>query len=202
MFDWLTDVTGSLSYGMIALWMLLENIVPPIPSEVVMPAAGFAVRNGELTFLGVVLAGTIGSVVGAIPWYLAGRWCRQDALYRWFDRHGRKIAVKRSEIERGIEWFDRRGEWTVLVGRAVPGARTLISLPAGLARMPAGRFFLYTAIGSAAWNALLAWLGWLWRDQYRTIGDAVGWIALSVVAAAVCWWLVRLVRRWRDAATA
>lgn len=195
MFDWITKLTESLSYWSLALLMFLENLFPPIPSEIVMPAAGFAARSGKLSFWGAMVAGTVGSLAGTTLWYFAGRWMGEQRLYRWIDRHGKWIAVRRSEAEHAVEWFGDWGGAAVFFGRIVPGVRTLISVPAGFAEMPFWKFLIYTTLGTAAWNVLLAWLGWLWRDNYEQIGDVVGWIGLAVVGGMLLWWLVRVVRR-------
>lgn len=195
MFDWITKLTESLSYWSLALLMFLENVFPPIPSEIVMPAAGFAARSGDLSFWGALIAGTVGSLAGTTLWYFAGRWMGERRLYQWIDRHGKWIAVRRSEAEHAVEWFRDWGAAAVFFGRMIPGVRTLISVPAGFAKMPFWRFLVYTALGTAAWNVLLAWLGWLWRDHYEQVGNVVSWIGLVVVGGMVLWWLVRLVRR-------
>lgn len=200
MFDWITNITENLDYWSLALLMFLENIFPPIPSEIVMPAAGFTARSGRLSFAAAVAAGTVGSVLGTTMWYYAGRWLGEERLYRGIEKHGKWIAVKRREAQRAVRWFCRWGSIAVLIGRMVPGIRTLISVPAGFADMPLGRFLFFTTLGTVAWNTLLAWLGWLWRDNYQVVGDYVGWFSLAVISAFVLWWLVRMIRRrtWRN----
>jgi len=195
MLQWITDITDSLSYWGVALLMFLENIFPPIPSEVVMPAAGFAARQGELSFFGVIVAGTLGSLAGTLPWYLAGRWIGEERLYAWIDKHGKWIAVNLRETKRAVKWFHRWGYATVLCLRMVPGLRTLISVPAGFAEMPFWKFLLFSAIGTTGWNLLLAWLGWLVRDNYHVIGQYIGWISAAIIASIVLWWVARLAKR-------
>ena len=195
MFEWIRQITESLSYWSLALLMFLENVFPPIPSEIVMPAAGFAARSGEMSFWGVLIAGTVGSLIGTTLWYFAGRLLGEDRLYQWIERHGKWITVRRSEAENAVAWFRDWGAGAVFFGRMVPGVRTLISVPAGFVKMSFWRFVAYTTLGTAAWNVLLAWLGWLWRDNYEQVGDVVGWISMAVVAGMLLWWLIRLVRR-------
>ncbi|MEX0938092.1 MAG: DedA family protein [Pirellulales bacterium] len=195
MFDWIKNITESLSYWSLGLLMILENVFPPIPSEVVMPSAGFAARSGQLSFVGVVAVGTLGSLLGTTPWYFAAKWLGEERLCRWIDAHGKWLAINRREMERAMKWFSRWGATAVFLGRMIPGLRTLISVPAGFAQMPFGRFLAFSALSSAVWNVSLAWLGWMWRDNYREIGTYVGWIGSAVISGIAIWWLARLARR-------
>jgi membrane protein DedA with SNARE-associated domain len=146
---WVLDVVESLGALGVAALVLLETVLPPIPSEVVLPLAGFLVQQDRLSLLAVLVATTTASVLGALLLYGAGR-----ALG---GRRTRAILVRvplveHQDVDRAEEWFDRRGEVAVLVGRLVPGVRSLVSLPAGTRRMPVGRFVLLTAVGSGTWN--------------------------------------------------
>lgn len=193
--EWITEIADSLGYWGIALLMFLENIFPPIPSEVVMPSSGFAAQQGELSFAGAVAAGSAGTLLGVIPWYFLGRWLGKERALRWTAKYGKWLTIQVDELERSIKWFDRRGKITVLVCRLIPGLRTLISVPAGIAGMRFVQFLVYSAIGTVGWTALLTWLGWLLRDNYESIGKYVTWIAAGVLAAIFSWWVFRFVRR-------
>ncbi len=153
--------------------MLAENIFPPIPSEIIMPFAGFVAARGQLTLIGVVLAGAIGSLAGALFWYGVGRWIGRDRLKAFCARHGRWLTLGAAEVDRASAWFARRGWAAVFVGRLVPGVRTLISVPAGVAGMPLVPFLVTTALGTLLWTGLLAGAGYVLAERYREVG---GWI--------------------------
>lgn len=193
--EWITETADALGYWGIALLMFLENIFPPIPSEVVMPSSGFAAQQGRLSFFGVVAAGSLGSLLGVIPWYFLGKWLGEERIYRWAERYGKWLTVEVDDLDRAMKWFRRRGGITVLVCRLVPGLRTLISVPAGIAEMPFVRFVAYSAVGTLGWTTLLAWLGWLLRDSYETVGKYVTWIAAGVFITFFLWWAIRFARR-------
>jgi membrane protein YqaA with SNARE-associated domain len=131
MFDWITGLVERTGYVGIALLMLAENVFPPIPSELIMPLAGFAAAQGELGMAGVVAAGTAGALAGALLWYGLGRWVGLERLKRWAAEHGRWLTVSPDDLDRAAAWFGRHGGAAVLVGRLVPAVRTLISVPAG-----------------------------------------------------------------------
>lgn len=198
MSDWIEKVTEQLGYFGVLLLMAAENIFPPIPSEVVMPFAGFTSREGQLSFVGVVAAGSLGSLLGALPWYFLGRYFGERRIADWIQRYGKWLTITPSEFERAKRWFEQLGGVTVLACRMVPGARTLISVPAGFAQMPFTPFLIYSAIGTLGWTALLAWLGWTLGDDRDAVDRYGGWIGTVVIALLVLWWLVRLWRR-RDA---
>lgn len=194
MAEWVTNTMETLGYWGIVLLMFLENIVPPIPSEVVMPAAGFAARKGEMNIFGVVLAGTAGALLGAVPWYYVARWLGGERLRQIVSRYGRWFGLKNKDIDKAEQWFDRHGRKAVFFGRLIPGVRTLISIPAGLTRMPFVTFFLYSLAGTAIWTAFLAWLGWVLRGNYHVVEKYIGpisKIALGIIVIAAIVWIVR-----------
>ena len=191
--DWIKHILehfGALGVGML---MLIENLFPPIPSEVVMPWAGYSVSQGHATFLGVVAAGSFGSFLGATFWYLIAKWVGKERLTRWIDRHGWWLTISKQDIDRTDAWFRRWGGTTVLVCRMIPGVRTLISVPAGFVGMSVGRFALYTAIGTILWTVFLAGLGWWLGENYDQLATPLGWVSTLVVLAFLLWWLWRLV---------
>jgi membrane protein DedA with SNARE-associated domain len=175
---------SSTSYGGILLLMLLENVFPPIPSELIMPLAGFMVAQGKLTFLGIIAAGTAGSVLGALLLYYLGSKLGEQRVKDFADRYGRWLAVSREDIERASRWFHGHGGAAVLLGRLVPGVRSLISIPAGIVGMKLTPFLAYTVFGTALWTALLAYLGYLLRSSFTTVDkflDPVSWIVFGVI---------------------
>lgn len=201
MFDslgqWAADVLGALgSVGLLFL-MLAENLFPPIPSEAILPLAGFLVGRGELGGLQAVTAATAGSLLGALALYALGRWGGRLVVLRY----GRVLRVKESDLDRAEGWFDKYGDWVVLFGRMVPLARSVVSIPAGMMRMPIGRFVLLTTLGSALWNTLLVGAGWFLGANWERVSAIVGTISnvvflvalVAVVLLAVYWF--RRVRR-------
>jgi membrane protein DedA with SNARE-associated domain len=156
MFDWITGWLESGGYlGVFAL-MLIENVFPPIPSELVMPLAGYLAAQGTLSLAGVIFAGTLGSVAGALIWYWIGRKIGMERLRRLARNHGHWLTMDEAEVDRASDWFDRYGWGAVFFGRMVPAVRTLISVPAGIAGMHLAPFLAVTTIGSALWVGLLA----------------------------------------------
>ena len=173
MVEGITAVITSTGYIGIALLMFAENLFPPIPSELIMPFAGFVAARGELHPVGVVAAGVAGSLLGAIPWYLAGRWLGGERLKHLADRHGRWLTASRQDLQRAEDWFNRYGWLAVLLGRLVPAVRTLISIPAGATRMPLPTFIVCSAIGTLLWSCFLTGAGYLLESRYDQVA---GWI--------------------------
>src|SRR5204862_3149690 len=148
---WATNVIADVGYPGVAFLIALEAVFPPIPSEVILPLAGSLSASGEFNFFLMVVAATIGSVIGASVLYSMGRWGGENRIGNWLDRYGKWILLSRTDLDRSREWFVRYGSLTVLICRFVPGMRTFVSVPAGLALMPWGRCLVFTAIGSAVW---------------------------------------------------
>ncbi|MYF35308.1 MAG: DedA family protein [Synechococcus sp. SB0678_bin_12] len=169
-----------LGYGAIFTAMLLENIFPPIPSELIMPLGGFYVQQGMLQLVPVVLAGVLGAVAGALPWYGLGRLVNERRLEAWLQRHGRWLGISVNELGRTRTWFERHGSTVVFWGRLVPGIRTLISVPAGVELMPLPPFLLWTTLGSILWTTLLTLAGMALGRGYEQVE-----IWLEPVSAAV-----------------
>lgn len=193
----MTNVVQSLGAAGVALLMLLENVFPPIPSELVMPLAGFVASRGGMSFWPMVLAGTAGSLAGAIIWYFVGRRIGERRLRRWIDAHGRWLTLSCDDVDRAKEWFERRGGRAVFVGRLIPGVRTFISVPAGFANMPLVPFLGYSALGTLFWTAALALSGRLLGSQYERVSAYLDPIAWVVAASVVFVYIVRLVRQNR-----
>lgn len=164
--DWIVSLMETLGAPGVGIAILLENLFPPIPSEVVLPLAGFTVAQGNLNFVMVFIFATLGSVVGAYMLYGVGAWLGAERL--------RKIAdwmwlVKASDVDKSLEWFDRYGKPSIFFGRLIPGIRSLISIPAGLDRMNLIVFGLWTTLGSAIWNLILITLGFYLGDQWEKV---------------------------------
>lgn len=193
MFDWVTGFIEQSGYFGIALLMFAENVFPPIPSELIMPLAGFTAARGELDVALVVVAGTTGSVAGALLWYYVGLWIGGERLNRLAARHGRWLTVSPKEIDRARGWFARHCGKAVLTGRLVPAVRTLISVPAGIAAMGTTRFLLYSTIGTAIWTGLLAGAGYLLQEGYRAVSGYVDPVSNVIFGALVLYYVYRVV---------
>ena len=194
MIEQISAMIDAAGYGGVALLMLVEMVFPPIPSEIIMPVAGLSAAEGRLQLWLVVLAGTAGSLLGAVAWYWAARAIGARRLKAWSSRHGRWLAFSPDDVDRSCRWFQRHGGLAVLFGRLAPTVRSLISLPAGIAEMSPGRFVLYSALGSAGWCALLAGLGYALKDQHRLIANVLDPASTVVLAALVLWYLYRVIR--------
>ena len=163
------DANPWLGYGAIFAAMFLENLFPPIPSELIMPLGGFYVQQGQLALVPVVLAGLLGTVLGALPWYGIGRLINEQRLERWLERYGRWIGISPQELQRSRSWFNRYGTALVFWGRLVPGIRTLISVPAGIELMPLAPFLIWTTAGSLIWTLLLTLAGLALGQGYSNV---------------------------------
>lgn len=183
--NWAADVIESLGYIGVTLLIVLENIFPPIPSEAILPLAGFLAGQGRMWLPAVILAATLGAVVGALILYFAGGWFG-DARLRWLiRRYGRWFAVTENDLDKANEWFDRHGGKAVMICRMVPIVRSLVSIPAGLRRMNLLAFILYTAIGSGLWNSILILAGWWLGDNWEEVGHYVDYLEYPVIIAIV-----------------
>ena len=194
MTEWSGQLVESMGYGGVVLLMFLENVLPPIPSELIMPLAGFLAGQGKLSLLGVIAAGTAGSVLGALPLYGLGRWLGQERLCRWAGRWGHWVAVSPEDVRRSGEWFGRHGGKAVFLCRLVPGVRSLVSIPAGAARMPVVPFLAYTTVGTGLWAGVLAWLGRVLGQNYGRVGQYLGPVTYLVLAALGIGFIARAAR--------
>ena len=189
----ITDTITQLGYLGIVLLMLLEAVFPPIPSELIIPFAGFAAGEGRLSYFGVVAAATAGSMLGAIPWYLAGRLFGL-ARVKWLaDRFGRWFAFNSAEIDYAARLFERWGRLIVGAGRLLPIVRTLISVPAGVAPMPLAPFLIFTALGSALWTSGLTLAGYILESQYEVVEHLLDPLSTGVLVLVILVYLYRVV---------
>ena len=180
---WVTDVIDALGYLGVAFLVALENVFPPIPSEVVLPLAGFVAGRGDADIVGMILAATAGSVVGAWGLYAIAAAIGPVRLRAFIVRFGRWFSVREHHLDRAEAWFDRRANAAVLIGRCVPLIRSVVSVPAGFRRMPLGRFTVLTAIGSALWNTALISAGAVLGERWERVGDIVGLFQGAVILA-------------------
>ena len=159
-----------IAYFVISFAMFLENLIPPIPSEIIMPLGGFFVYTGDLNFYILIVSGLIGTVVGALPWYFLGKLLNEKKLSNFIDRKGKFVGISLKDLDKSRLWFDKYGVLLVFWGRLIPGIRTLISVPAGIELMPINKFLIWTSLGSLIWVIFLTSAGYLFGENYEIIG--------------------------------
>ena len=193
MADWIIDTITATGYWGIFLLMLLESVFPPIPSELIIPFAGFAVQRGELNLFGVLLATTGGAVIGMLPWYVAARLLGLRRTKWLADRIGRWLAMNSDEIDLASAWFLRYGPAIVFFGRLVPLIRTVISVPAGIAAMPVVAFLAASVSGALVWNGILIGAGYLLSSHYHLVEIVLDPATIVVLVLGVLIYLWRVV---------
>jgi membrane protein DedA with SNARE-associated domain len=172
---WIIDIMEKFGYIGISLLIAIENLFPPIPSEVILTFGGFFTTRSDLTVWGVILSATIGSVIGAIALYGVGRLISAERLGKILDgKLGKILHFKKEDVFKACDWFNKRGKKSVLLCRCVPIVRSLISIPAGMAKMEFGIFLLLTTLGSFAWNIVLVYLGVFAGESWERIVEGMG----------------------------
>lgn len=195
--EWITDIMVSMNYLGIGFLMFLENLFPPIPSELIMPLAGFTIAQGKMEFAPAIAAGVIGTVIGALPWYYAGKLLGYERLQVLADKYGKWIAVSGGDIQKANKWFNKHGKKAVFFGRLVPGIRTFISIPAGINEMDILPFLVYSTIGTTLWVSLLTVGGYLLTKagkNYQLIEEylaPVSKIVLAIILAGFIIWVIK-----------
>lgn len=183
-------------YVGIFLLMVIENVFPPIPSEVIMGFGGMAVARGDMAMLPLLLIGTAGTTVGNLFWYAVGRWIGYQRLKPFVDRHGRWLTLCWEDVERLHGFFVKHGQWVVFVFRFLPTFRTMISLPAGMVKMGLPRFLIATFLGSIVWNAVLAYAGLWMGSSFQSVQDYVGPVAVGMTVIMILGYFYRVIT-WR-----
>ena len=212
--NWVQDVINQFGYIGVALLVVIENVFPPIPSEIVLPFAGFVAQQGansvgttadaaqsDTTVIGMMIAATIGSVVGALILYFVSAAIGPERLRGFVERFGRWFGVKSADLVRAEAWFDRRSSAAVLVGRCVPLIRSIVSIPAGFRRMKLTSFVVLTAIGSAVWNIALIGAGAVLGDQWERVGEYVGvfqWLVIGAILLLLVRFVVSRIKNRRQ----
>lgn len=194
--DWILQLIADGGYWGIAFLMALENIFPPIPSEVIMGLGGIAVAQGRMDVVPLMIFGTVGSTLGNYAWFLLGRHLGYQRLRPFVARYGRVLTLDWPAMRRLVAFFRRHGQWVVFVMRFSPAMRTMISLPAGLAAMGHARFLVFTFAGAAIWNGLLVWAGWHLGQHYEKVAAYTGPASLGLTAVLVGAYLWR-VATWK-----
>lgn len=201
---WITFLIDQFGYFAIALLIALENVFPPLPSEIILTMSGFMATKTSLTIVGTIISATIGSLIGALILYALGRQLTVKRLGVLLQRRlFRLLGFQKDDAYRAVRWFNRHGTSGILYGRCIPVVRSLISIPAGIAKTPLGKFCLLTTIGSALWNTILvglgAWVGESWKtivqifDEYTTVAIII--MALIGCYLAYRWYLTRIKKK-------
>ncbi len=197
---WIEAIIQSIGYGGITLVMFAENLFPPIPSELVMPFAGFIVAKGEMNVVAVLIAGTLGAVLGALALYYIGMWADEVIVRRFVRRYGRFFMISEHDLDRTLAFFNNHGQKMVFFGRLIPIVRSLISVPAGMNRMPLGRFLAWTMLGSLIWNIFLTYagivLGANWENVLGIV-DRYEKIVAGLIIIGVLYFVWSRVLKWR-----
>lgn len=192
--DWVLSIMAKFGYFGIVFAMFAENVFPPIPSEVIMPAAGFAASRGDFNLILVILAGTLGASLGALPLYYLGRVFDEERLVAFAKKYGKYMLIKPNDITSANDWFDKHGKTAVFFGRMVPGVRSLISIPAGMNNMPLLPFLALTALGSSIWTAVLTLAGYYLGQNYEVIEGALAPYSKGfgiLVIVIIIGWLIK-----------
>ena len=195
MLEWITNTMNSLGYVGIGLLMFLENLFPPIPSELIMPLAGFTVAQGKMEFAPVVMVGVVGTVLGALPWYYAGKLLGEKRLKSLANRYGKWLGISAKDIEKARTWFNKHGNTAVFLCRLVPGVRTLISIPAGMSSMPLLPFLIFSTLGTLLWVGLLTYSGYVLGNNYHLVEEYIGPVSKIVLIALIVAFVVWVIRR-------
>lgn len=195
MIKWIVGLVTSMGIYGVALLMAIENVVLPLPSELIMPLAGFAASRGRMSFAGVIIAGTIGSVLGALPLYYLARTAGEEKMKHWVTKHGRWLLLRPQDLDRPKRWFAKHGSMAVVIGQIIPGVRGLISLPAGYAKMNVFAFLLYNFIGTVVWCGVLAYVGQQLGVHYKVVHKYLGPAGWVVLAGLLVWGGIVLSKR-------
>lgn len=199
MTDWVIHLIDGGGYWGIALLMVLENVFPPIPSELIMGIGGIRVGQGRMEMIPLLVAGTVGTTIGNIPWYWLGYSLGVERLRPFVERFGRFLTLDWHTITHLNRLFSCHGEKIVFVIRFMPAFRTIVSLPAGIFRMHPLRFLIWTAAGSTIWNIILAGAGYYMGAHFKQIDDYLGPLATATLAFGLLWFVWRLIR-WKPRA--
>ena len=202
MINWAADVIDAIGLVGVAVLVALENVFPPIPSELILLLTGFNVSEGRFDFVSATISATIGSVIGAYFLYAIGRLVDEERLEKLLAGVGKYLGLKKSDVHKGFQWFERHGTAVVLFGRLIPVVRSVVSIPAGAEKMPVLRFTLLTASGSIVWNLVWVAIGWGLGDQWEkagTWGDYLQYGVIATILVGLAIIVVRARRRNRSA---
>ncbi|CTQ49354.1 DedA family protein [Jannaschia donghaensis] len=195
MFDWIVSLLARGGYFAFGWLMFIETVFPPIPSEVLVPLAGFLAAEGTFNLVAVVIVGTLGSTIGAVFWYWVGWKVGERRLRKLAKKHGRWLTMTPQDVDATGAWFRRKGIWAVFIARMLPGPRSMISVPAGMAHMPMLPFLTATFLGTGIWVGFLAVLGYVLQSQYDRVAEYLDPMIYVMLAAGLGYYIWRLVQR-------
>ncbi len=199
--NWIENLIDTIGYPGIVIVMAIENIFPPIPSELVLPFAGSLSAKGEMNFWAAVAAGTIGALIGAIVLYAVGYFAREAGVRTLVGNYGKYLFISEHDLDRAADWFERYGEIIIIFGRLIPLIRSIISIPAGYTRMNPVRFLIYTTLGTTVWNLILTYAGRLLGENWEDIlafMDTYQYATLAVISIAVIAFLTWRIIKYRQ----
>lgn len=195
MIDWISEWVAAGGHVGVFVLMFLENIIPPLPSEVIMPLAGFVAARGELSLPGVIAAGIAGAMLGNVVWYEGARLVGMARIVPLVERYGRWVGLSVDDLYRAESTLKRRGRSFIGFGRLMPGIRTMISVPAGVVHIPRSVFYLWTFVGSAAWVSGLALAGYWLEEHYQRVGAWLEPVGLAIIVIATAYGGLHFARR-------
>lgn len=191
--DWLVNVISTLGYPGVALSVFLESFFAPIPSEIILPFSGFVASSGVLNIYLVILVSTLAAYLGSLPFYLIGRW-GERYVTNFLNKFGKYLFIEQGDVDWAFNLFEKHGSKIVLLGRLMPIVRTLISFPAGAAKMHFGIFTVFTLMGSFVWNTILVYAGYILADNWGVVGEYISKyekVILVIGVALVVLYLLR-----------
>ncbi len=194
---WIIAIMEQLGYLGIALLMFLDNVFPPIPSEIIMPSAGYSASQGQLTLLGVIIAGCCGSLLAAALLYWIGYTFNHARIFRFVDRYGKYLFIKLNDVKKSLDWFEHYGHRIVFFGRMIPAVRSLISIPAGMSRMPFWKFMFYSGLGTIIWTTFLACVGFYFGENQQLMQQIFHQVSRAIILIILVIVVILLYRRQR-----
>lgn len=195
--DWILSIMEQLGYVGIAFLMFLDNVFPPIPSELIMPSAGYSASQGQLLLIGVITAGCIGSLIAAAVLYWVGYLFKHERLFRFTDKYGKYIFITTEDVKKSLIWFEKYGHRVVFFGRMIPAMRSIISIPAGISRMSFWKFMFFSSLGTIIWTTFLAYIGYYFGENQALVQQIFSQISYIIIAIVLVVLLFILYRKYK-----
>jgi len=184
--DWLVNIISVLGYPGVFVAVFIESFFAPIPSELILPFSGFVASMGRMNIVLLIIIASIAAYLGSLPFYIIGKWGEKPVL-KFLDRYGKYLFIQKSDVDKAFEVFKKYGNGVVFFGRLIPIVRTLISFPAGVAKMNFIKFSIYTVLGSLIWNSILCYTGYIFGDNWEVIGEWVSkYEKVILIAIILC----------------